>query len=89
MKVFEIQWTNQQEKEWVAADSIIHAIKTYLSVTSMDITDFEDNDEIIEIPKEKWGEYFVTDEGGLPAKSFEQWMKEHTEPDLIAGTMYN
>lgn len=95
LKVFELQWTSQDEKEWIAANTIIEAIKTYCSITSTDLVDLEDDDNIIEIPKEKYSEMFINnidydenDPDDWKEKSFEQWLKEHTKPDIIAGTMY-
>jgi hypothetical protein len=96
MKIFEIQWKSQDEKEWVAANTTIEALKVYCSITGMDLINFEDDDEIVEIPKEKWKEMTVFNwdydpenpEDNWKEKSFEQWMEEHSDPDIIAGTMY-
>lgn len=95
MKIFELRWTSQDEKEWVAANTNIEALKTYLSITSTKIVDLENDDEIVEIPEEKWDEmkmknleYDETDPDDWKEKTFAQWMKEHTKPDIIAGTMY-
>ena len=87
MKIFEIKWTKYDETEWVAADTNIEALKTYCEMTSMDLDDFDDADEIVELPKSKWGKYTVKteDEGEM---TFKQWMKENSKPDIIAGTMY-
>ena len=88
MKIFEIKWESQGEKEWVAADTNIEALKFYCKLTGMDIDDFEDTDSIVEIPKSKWKEYRVKEEDEENDKTFAQWMKENTGPDIIAGTMY-
>lgn len=91
MKIFEIQWTNNGvngEKSWVSAETNIHAISTYLSITSMDISDFNDNDFIVELSKEQWGQHWISDEDGLPSKTFEEWMKENNDSDIIAETAY-
>ena len=95
MKIFEIQWTSQGEKEWVSGRTIIEALKTYLSVTGNDMSDMEDDDDIIEVPKEQWSlmtirntQYDKTDSDDFEEMTFEQWMKENTESDIIAGTMY-
>jgi hypothetical protein len=52
----------------------------------MDLSDFEDHDEIKEIHKSKWSKYHVKD--SEKEISFKQWMKENNRPDIIAGTMY-
>lgn len=95
LKVFELTWKSQDEKEWIAAHTNIEAIKTYLSITHTDITDLDDEDEIVEIPKEEWSkitirnsEYNKTDPGVFETKTVEEYMKDCKSPDLIAGTMY-
>lgn len=95
LKVFELQWTSQDEKEWIAANTIIEALKTYCSITSTDLIDLEDEDNIIEVPKDKYSEmviknidYDESDPDDWKEQTFEQWLKEHTKPDIIAGTMY-
>lgn len=88
MKIFEIRWTSQGEKEWVAADTNIEALKKYCQITSVDLDDFDDQDEIIELPKSEWGKYTVKDEDDQRVITFKQWMKENKHPDIIAGTMY-
>lgn len=95
MKVFELRWNAQDEKEWIAAHTNIGAIKTYLSITSTDITDLDDEDEIVEIPKEEWSkitirnsEYDKTDPDDFETQTVEEYMKDCKSPNLIAGTMY-
>lgn len=96
LKIFELRWTSQGEKEWVCARTNIEALKFYLNFTDMGIGELDDADEIIEIPKEKWTEYKVgnseydeKDPTDWQEKTFEEFMKDQTAPDIIAGTMYN
>ena len=96
MKIFELRWTSQDEKEWVSGRTIIEALKTYLSVTGTDIVDLEDEDEIIEVPKEEWSkmtvrntDYDETDPDDFEEMTFEEWMKQNPSSDIIAGTMYD
>jgi hypothetical protein len=95
MKIYELQWTSLDEKEWVAANSIIEALQTYCKVTGTDLIDLEETDEIVELPREKWAEhkvintdYDASDPDDWQEKTFEEWMNENDEPDVIAGTMY-
>ncbi len=95
MKIFELRWTAQDEKEWIAADTNIEALKFYLSESSMDIDELDDIDEIVEVPKEDWskisvrnGEYDEKDPDDWESKTFEEYMKDVHSPELIAGTMY-
>lgn len=88
MKIFEIRWESQGEKEWVAAYTNLHAIKVYCSITDMNIDDFDDDDEIVEVPKKDWSKYDVKQEGDDRVITFKQWMEENKKPDIIAGTMY-
>jgi len=96
MKIFELNCSAQDEKEWIAANTNIEALKTYLSITGTDIIDLDDSDEITEVPEEKWEEmtvrnndYDKNDPNDWQEKTFAQWMKENKSPDIIAGTMYN
>lgn len=89
MRIFEIQHNGQGEREWVSGNTLIEALTNYLSITGMNIEEFDDEDDIIELPKDKWKEFTVSDpENELPEITFEQWMKENKKPDIIAGTMY-
>jgi len=47
MKIFEIVW-GDGEKEWIAANTTIQALKVYSSMTGVDLDDFEDDDNIIQ-----------------------------------------
>lgn len=95
LKVFELRWNNSGEKEWMCAYTNIQALKEYCSITSTDLIDMDDVDEVVEIPKDKWSEYNInnseydeTDPDDWKQKTFEEYMKEATAPDIIAGTMY-
>jgi hypothetical protein len=95
LKVFELKWKTRGDREWMCAYTNIQAIKEYCSITSTDLSDMDDVDEIIEIPKEKWGEYNINnseydekDPDDWKEKTFEEYMKTQTTPDIIAGTMY-
>ena len=94
LKVFELRFTDQGEKEWVCARSVIDAIITYVSTTNISLYELSWNDEIVEIPREKWGDYKIRNnergedyEDGQE-KTFEEYMKDQEHSDIIAGTMY-
>lgn len=95
LKVFELKWNKLGEREWMCAYTNIQAIKEYCSITSTDLIDMDDVDEIVEVPKEKWPEYTIgnceydeSDPEDWKSKTFEEYMKTATHPDIIAGTMY-
>lgn len=95
LKVFEIRWTKQEEKEWIAARTNIEAIQTYLSITSMSIHEMDNDDEIVEIPREQWPNMIIANSDYDPEdpdckqfQTFEEYMLTATTPDIIAGTMY-
>lgn len=89
MKIFEINWESQGEKEWVSAETNIQALKVYCRITDMDLNDFEDSDSITEVPEEKWSEYTIRSEmDENNTTTFSEWMKNNRSPDIIAGTMY-
>ena len=94
LKIFEIRWTKQGEKDWVCANTNIHALMCYLNNNSMSLNDLDEADEIVEIPKEKWAELFIVnteydenDPEDWERQSFEDYMKEQTAPDIIATTI--
>jgi len=86
LKIFELAFDG--EKTWIAARTIIEAIQTYCSVTGMDLVEFEGDEEITELPREKWTEHIIREDDQTPEQTFEDWMKENHNPDIIAGTMY-
>ncbi len=94
MKIFELR-TNKGEREWISGNTIIEALKTYFSTTGMDINDLNDDDDIVEIPKEKWSEIIIindeydkTDPDDFKEITLEQWIKENPTSEIIAGNMY-
>ena len=96
LKIFELKWSSQDEKEWIAAHTNIEAIKTYCSITSINLIDFEEDDEIIELPESEWDkmtirniDYDPQDGDDWMEKTFAEYMQNQTEPDIIAGTMYD
>lgn len=95
LKVFELRWVKQGEKEWMCAHTNIEALRTYFNITDTDITDLDYEDEVIEVPKEKWAEIIInnseydeSDPDDWAQKTVEEYMKTATSPDIIAGTMY-
>lgn len=95
LKVFELRWNKQDEKEWICAHTNIEALKTYLSMTSTDIVDLDDEDEIVEIPESEWSkitirnsEYDENDPEDFESQTIEEYMRDQLRPDIIAGTMY-
>ena len=95
LKVFELRWNKTNEREWMCALTNIDAIKTYCSITSTDLFDMDDVDEIVEVPKEKWSEHTITnteydknDPEDWESQTFEEYMRTATSADIIAGTMY-
>lgn len=85
MGIFEIRTGG--EKVWVAANTNIHALKIHEFMSEMNLCEFENEDEIIEVPENKWSKMFVTDEYGKQLYSFKDWMKKNTKPDIIAMTV--
>jgi hypothetical protein len=94
-KIFELSING--EKEWVSGTTVIQAIRTYLQVTGMDLlVDFDGDEDIVEVPKEKWSELkvryddeFEDDEETEPLTiTFQEWMDTREQPDYIAGTMW-
>lgn len=91
-KIYEIQING--EKEWVCADTAIEALKAYSSITGITLTDFENDDDIVEVPQEKWSEMKIlnideSEEDLSIEMTFADYMeKEATSADIIATTNY-
>jgi hypothetical protein len=95
LKIFELRWNEQGEKEWVAAFTNIGALKSYCEITSTDLVDMDGADEIVEVPEEEWANMTIKntdfdpdDPDDKETQTFSEWMDGRTEPDIIAGTMY-
>lgn len=95
-KIFEFEISG--EREWMAATSIVQAIKFYN--TMVDISELDDDDNITEIPREDWGklevrnsEYDQNDPTeNWEVKTFEEFVSEYSVtslPIMIAGTCYD
>lgn len=84
------------EKEWIAADTAIEALKFYHGLTDVDLTDFEDDDDIFELPKSEWPNHNILDtevprddDGNYPIiETFEQYMTHAQFCEIIATTNY-
>ena len=94
-KIYEIHING--EKEWICADTSLEALKFYCGLTDILLTEFEDDDDIIEVPKEKWSKMNIVDteveplsDGSYPiVMSFDEYMRiEATKVDIIATTNY-
>ena len=79
----------------MAARTNIEALKCYFNITSTDIVDLDDLDEVVEVPKDKWSEMTIRNvdyDSKYPddwqTKTFEEYMKDQIYADIIAGTMY-
>jgi hypothetical protein len=87
LKIFEITHEDG-EKEWLTGYTNIGAIAFYVCQTECDLDELA-TAEIIELPKDKWNEYFIKDEECLEGISFEKYMEDQRNQDIICGTMYD
>lgn len=78
------------EKEWCTGATNIEALANYVSTTGCSLHEM-DGAEIKELPKEKWSEYRVKEEGEGSDQSFQEWMDKFGKgaPEIICGTMYD
>lgn len=101
MRIFEFHWKSVDDKEWIYAPNIIHAIKHLCDLNAETFEEHfpeEDDDvEITEIPKEKWSgmkvqntEYDENDPEDWEEMTFEEFVKDLPDgfTDYIAGTMH-
>lgn len=59
MKIYELRWTSQDERELIQERTAIEALKTYFATTDISISDLDDENEIIEVSKEEWSKMTV------------------------------
>lgn len=83
MKIFEIRTS---EKEWVAAHTNIQALRLLYGLTEVNLGDYGDEDEVVEIPESEWQNHSVVYEDG--EETFTDIMKRITEPEFLCGTYY-
>jgi hypothetical protein len=83
MKIFEIR---TGEKEWVAAHTNIQALRLVYGMSEVNLGDYSDDDEIVEIPESEWPNHSIS--FGDRSETFEEYMKHVTEPEYLAATMY-
>lgn len=87
MKIFEIQTGG--EKEWMYAISTIQALKEYCDVTGYSIHNFDDDDEITEVPEDEWNKLEVTfpDDSDQKVMTLEEYVKEIKAPHYMCSTV--
>lgn len=84
------------EKEWICADTAIEALKFYRGLTDLDLVDFDDEDDIVEVPQSEWSKMNILDteqpmgdNGNYPIiETFEEYMKHAQFTEIIATTIY-
>lgn len=86
MKIFEITHTDKHQ-EWIAADTLIEALKLYLDAQSLELSDIEDS-EIKEVDYREniFETGFILDEDNVKT-SFGDYIKENGK-GYLSGTMY-
>ena len=95
-RIFEFEIAG--EREWMAAKTIIQAVKFYH--TMVDVSELDDDDEVTELPREKWSEMKVKncdydtahpDADDWQEKTFEDFVKDEivSLPCMIAETNYD
>lgn len=56
MNLYKITWAREEVSFYLAAYNVLDAIKTFCINYPFNIEDFSIDDEILQIPKEKWDE---------------------------------
>lgn len=85
MKAYEFQISG--EEEIISANTLIEALKFYKDLTGLGLDDFANEDDIYELPREKWKDYKLKHEGGAMS-NVEAEMKAMPSPSLICSTVY-
>lgn len=83
LRIFEFR-SGKSAKEWIAAKTVIKALQLYEDITGIEIWDWQEDSDIVELPKEKWEKYTVINSDDK--MTFKQWMELNTKPDFITAT---
>lgn len=83
LRIFELR-SGKSDKQWIAAETVIKALQMYEDITGVQLRDYQDSDNIVELPKKKWEKYTVENYGGKI--TFKEWMEQNNKPDIIAVT---
>lgn len=82
LRIFEFR-SGKSAKEWIAAKTVIKALQLYESITGLEIWAWQEDSDIVELPKDKWEKHTVTNSDGK--MTFKQWMELNNKPDFIAS----
>lgn len=95
LKIFELHLIDVDEKEWIAANTIIEALQTYESTTDVGLHELSAQDEIRELPVEEWPLHKIRNSDNDPddpndwlTMTFDKYMETQVHPALICGTAY-
>lgn len=77
--------------EWVAANTIIEALQKYITITGIELSEFDNDDDIKEISIEKWSELKVMSYKGEfeTEQSFAEVMNHLQVPGIITVPCYD
>lgn len=76
------------ESEWVIARTAFEAIKLYCDVTGYTIGDFENEDDIFEVPESDWDTHKVMHDDGEPDKTYREMMEGVVAPCYGWSTVF-
>lgn len=82
LKIFEITNSQYGQIAWVAGYGLMHALSIFNRATDS-VYDWDEGDEIVELPEDKWDSYTVT-EDEEPTITFTEWIEINKDPDMIA-----
>ena len=90
MKIYEFQWCNKADKEWVSARTMIEAIQTYLKSSGVAIFDLDPlYDDIVEMSMCDCKEIKFIDSKDGQEKSLSRWLIDNPDKsEIVCGTMY-
>ena len=85
LKLYQIG-SKDGERDWVAAETNIKAIRIATSVMGYGLCDIE-GDDIKEIPRDSWKDLMLEDDYGDPLETFEAYISRMESADVVASTM--
>lgn len=91
MKIYEVGFGT--EKYWVAANTVIEALRVLSNDEDVSFEYYEDTDDVVEMEQSKWNDIYVknsdydeTDPDDWEEKTFAEFMDDVKEPECICST---
>ena len=74
--------------DYVSAPTLLEAVKTHVSITGIDLDDYNEDDNIRKLPKKEWLLYSNIDDDNGEVTTFAEIMKNKKSNEIISTVGY-